>query len=281
MPRSRRSSALRHEIDGIELRTRATGRPAAGRTFVLIHGIGMSHHTFSTLAVALCAHGRVVAVDLAGFGANRSPRRRVGIADHARLVERALAERGVARAVVVGHSMGAQVAVELAARAPGLVAGAVLIGPVVDPQRPGAVRQGVALARDCLGEPLGVDALLFADYVRGGLVWYLRQLPEMLHYPIRRRLAAVTAPVLIVRGQDDPIATRDWCERLLAHAADGRLLEFAGSRHVVPRTQPESLALALASFAAGLVPSSESAPAAAHDAAPGADPAADPAPVPA
>jgi pimeloyl-ACP methyl ester carboxylesterase len=58
------------------------------------------------------------------------------------------------------------VAVELAARAPGLVAGAVLIGPVVDPQRPGAVRQGLALARDCLGEPLGVDALLFADYVR-------------------------------------------------------------------------------------------------------------------
>lgn len=249
MPRTRRSSALRHEIDGIELRTVATGAGDAERTFVLIHGIGMSHHTFSTLAVALRAHGRVVAVDLAGFGANRSPRRRVGIADHARLVERVLAQRGVARAVVVGHSMGSQIVVELAARAPELVEGAVLIGPVVDPQRPGAVRQGLALARDCLGEPLGVDALLFVDYVRGGLAWYLRQLPEMLHYPIQRRLAAVSVPVLVVRGEDDPIATRDWCERLLAHAVDGRLLEFAGSRHVVPRTQPEELALALAAFA--------------------------------
>ncbi|TDX74533.1 alpha-beta hydrolase superfamily lysophospholipase [Rathayibacter sp. PhB151] len=285
MPRP--SPVVRHRIDGIELRTLATGRPDAERTFVLIHGIGMSHHTFSTLAVALRAHGRVVAVDLAGFGANRSPRRRVGIADHARLVERALAEQGVTRAVVVGHSMGAQVAVELAARAPGLVAGAVLIGPVVDPQRPGAVRQGLALARDCLGEPLGVDALLFADYVRGGLAWYLRQLPEMLHYPIQRRLAAVTAPVLVVRGRDDPIATRHWCERLLAHAADGHLLEFAGSRHVVPRTQPESLALVLASFAADIAPDADADPAAdaAPDSAPDAGPSpaadADPSPVPA
>ncbi|MDY0911842.1 alpha/beta hydrolase [Rathayibacter festucae] len=271
MPRP--SPVVRHRIDGVELRTLATGPADAERTFVLIHGIGMSHHTFSTLAVALRAHGRVVAVDLAGFGANTAPRRRVGLADHARLVEKALTERGVTRAVVVGHSMGSQVVVELAARAPGLVAGAVLIGPVVDPQRPGAVRQGLALARDCLGEPLGVDALLFADYVRGGLGWYLRQLPEMLHYPIQRRLAAVTRPVLVVRGQDDPIATRDWCERLLEHAADGRLLEFAGSRHVVPRTQPEALALALVSFAADIAP--------AHPAAPDADPAAAPAPVPA
>ena len=70
---SRPSPVVRHRIDGIELRTLATGRADAERTFVLIHGIGMSHHTFSTLAVALRAHGRVVAVDLAGFGANRSP----------------------------------------------------------------------------------------------------------------------------------------------------------------------------------------------------------------
>ncbi|QHC57281.1 alpha/beta fold hydrolase [Rathayibacter sp. VKM Ac-2760] len=259
MPRP--SPALRHRVDGIELRSFATGAADAPRTFVLIHGIGMSHHTFSPLAVALRPHGRVVAVDLAGFGANTAPRRRVGIADHARLVERVLAERGVTRAVVVGHSMGSQVAVELAARAPHLVDGLVLIGPVVDPERPGAVRQALALARDCLGEPLGVDALLFADYVRGGLGWYLRQLPEMLHYPIQRRLAAVTRPVLVVRGEDDPIATRDWCERLLEHAADGSLEEFPGSRHVVPRTGTEALARALAGFAAATTSSSAPVPA--------------------
>ncbi|SMH49873.1 Pimeloyl-ACP methyl ester carboxylesterase [Rathayibacter oskolensis] len=252
MPLRRRDPAVLHVIDGIELRSYATGRSDAVRTFLLIHGIGMSHHTFSQLAVHLREHGRVIAVDLAGFGSNRRPEQRVGIADHARLLERALADRGVSSAVVVGHSMGSQVAVELAVRSPELVDGVVLIGPVVDPERPTAVQQALALARDTLGEPLPVDLLVFADYVRGGVRWYLRQLPEMLHYPIQRRLAAVTRPVLVVRGHDDPVGTRDWCERLVAHASDGRLLEMRSSRHVVPRTDAGPLARALSRFAQDL-----------------------------
>ncbi|MWV48392.1 alpha/beta fold hydrolase [Rathayibacter sp. VKM Ac-2803] len=252
MPLPRRDPSVRHVIDGVELRSYTTGSSRSERTFVLIHGIGMSHHTFSRLAVHLREHGRVIAVDLAGFGSNRTPEQRVGIADHARFVAHVLADRGVESAVVVGHSMGSQVAVELTARSPDLVDGVVLIGPVVDPQRPTALQQGLALARDTLGEPVPVDLLVFADYVRGGLRWYLRQLPEMLHYPIQRRLEAVTRPVLVVRGHDDPVGTRDWCERLVAHASDGRLLEMGSSRHVVPRTEAEPLARALVRFAAGL-----------------------------
>lgn len=246
----RRASPVRHDVEGVELRTLARGRAKAERTFILIHGIGMSRHTFSPLAAVLGRHSRVIGVDLAGFGANRRPQQRVGIQDHARQVERALIERGVTRAVVIGHSMGSQVAVELALRAPDLIDGAVLIGPVVDPLRPGALRQGLALLRDCLGEPVGAGAILLVDYLRGGLRWYLRQLPEMLHHPIQVRLAAVTQPVMIVRGRDDPIATRDWCERLLAHAQRGRLVEFAASRHVVPRTEPDTLAHEILRFAA-------------------------------
>ncbi|QHC69066.1 alpha/beta hydrolase [Rathayibacter sp. VKM Ac-2801] len=239
---------MRHEVDGVALRTVDTGPAGPARTFVLIHGIGMSHHTFSPLAAALKPHGRVIGVDLAGFGANPRPGRRVSIDDHARQVELVLRELGVTTAVVVGHSMGSQVVVELARRAPALVEGAVLIGPVVDPERPGAVRQGMALLRDCLREPVGVDAVLLADYLRS-LRWYLSQLPEMLHYPVQERLAEVTRPVLIVRGRRDPIATRDWCERLLSRARDGRLVEAAASRHVVPRTEPGRLAEELVRFA--------------------------------
>jgi pimeloyl-ACP methyl ester carboxylesterase len=183
-----------------------------------------------------------------------------------------LRERGVTEALVVGHSMGSQVVVELARRAPALVEGAVLIGPVVDPERPGAVLQGLALLRDCLREPVGVDALLLADYLRS-LRWYLRQLPEMLHHPVQERLAEVTRPVLIVRGRRDPIATRDWCERLLARAQDGRLVEAAASRHVVPRTEPGWLAEQLVRFADAVgvapapAPASAAAAAAAEEAA--------------
>lgn len=248
----RRVSAVHHEVDGVQLRSYAVGPLDAPRTFVLLHGIGMSHRTFSRLVAPLRRHGRVVAVDLAGFGANRPPRRRVGIADHARLVARVLEDRGVTRAIAVGHSMGTQVAVELAALVPDVVEGVVLIGPVVDPQRPGAVRQGLALARDCLGEPIGVDALVFGDYLRGGIGWYLRQLPEMLHHPMVARSAVLAQPVLIIRGHDDPVGTRDWCTRLAAACSDGRVIELGRSRHVVPRTEPEELARELGRFAAAI-----------------------------
>lgn len=127
-----------------------------------------------------------------------------------------------------------------------------LIGPVVDPDRPGAVRQGLALLRDCLGEPAGVDALLLADYLRGGVRWYLRQLPEMLRHPVLKHVAELEVPVLVVRGRDDPIATRGWCERLTAQAREGGWVEFAQSRHVVPRTEPEALAREILRFAAAL-----------------------------
>ncbi|KQQ19017.1 hypothetical protein ASF48_16925 [Rathayibacter sp. Leaf299] len=247
-----RDPAVHHEVDGVQLRSYAVGPLDAPRTFVLLHGIGMSHRTFSRLVAPLRRHGRVVAVDLAGFGANRSPRRRVGIADHARFVARVLEDRGVTRAIAVGHSMGTQVAVELAALVPDVVEGVVLIGPVVDPQRPGAVRQGLALARDCLGEPIGVDALVFVDYLRGGIGWYLRQLPEMLHHPIVERAAVLAQPVLIVRGYDDPIGTRDWCTRLADACSDARVIELGRSRHVVPRTEPEELARELGRFAAAI-----------------------------
>ncbi|PPF62767.1 alpha/beta hydrolase [Rathayibacter tritici] len=242
----------RHLVAGVELRTVDVGPPGATAVFVLIHGIGMSHHTFSPLAAVLKRHGRVIGVDLAGFGANRRPRRRVGLMEHAEQVEQALRGLSVSRAIVVGHSMGSQVAVELGLRTPGLVEAAVLIGPVVDPERPGAARQGLALLRDCLGEPVGVDAILLADYLRGGVRWYLRQLPEMLRYPMQERLAELKVPVLVARGRDDPIATRDWCERLAAHARAGRLVEFVGSRHVVPRTEPDALAREILRFTAAL-----------------------------
>ncbi|MBF4460949.1 MULTISPECIES: hypothetical protein [unclassified Rathayibacter] len=64
------------------------------------------------------------------------------------------------------------------------------------------------------------------------------------------------------RGRDDPIATRDWCERLLRSTHKGTPVGFARSRHVVPRTEPEALACEAMRFTAALhvaVPTSESA----------------------
>jgi pimeloyl-ACP methyl ester carboxylesterase len=56
------------------------------RTYVLVHGIGVSSRYFRPLAAELAQTGRVFLVDLPGYGAAPDPRRTVTIEDHAEVL---------------------------------------------------------------------------------------------------------------------------------------------------------------------------------------------------
>jgi pimeloyl-ACP methyl ester carboxylesterase len=139
--------------------------------------------------------------------------------------------------------MGTQFAVELALREPDLVAGAVLMGPVVDTARKSVPAQALALTRDALfSESLTSNTIVFSDYFRAGLRWYLTELPVMMEYPLKDRVAAVPQPVLVLRGAKDPIARRPWCEALAASAPQGTMAEVPGQGHVFQHTAPQMAA---------------------------------------
>jgi pimeloyl-ACP methyl ester carboxylesterase len=76
-------------------------------------------------------------------------------------------------------------------------------------------------------------AIVFSDYMRSGLRWYLTELPVMMSYDLQSRLALVSQPVLVVRGSRDPVAPRTWCHKLAATAPNGCFLEIQGKPHVV------------------------------------------------
>ncbi len=155
---------------------------------------------------------------------------------------------GVTRAVLVGHSMGTQWVVELALQRPTLASHVVLIGPVTDDRHRTALTQFLALAVDTLGEPIDGNTLVFADYVRCGPRWYLRQLREMLNYPLEERVREVDAPLLIVRGGRDPIAGIEWARRLRDKAVSASLVVVPGHRHLVQHTAPRAVTGAIAAF---------------------------------
>jgi pimeloyl-ACP methyl ester carboxylesterase len=98
-----------------------------GPTWVLVHGLGGSHLNWHSIAPGLTAHGRIVALDLPGFGYS-PPARRMDLDTHAGAVID-LVERLGAPAMVMGNSMGGLVAELVASRRPELVAGLVLIAP--------------------------------------------------------------------------------------------------------------------------------------------------------
>lgn len=95
---------------------------------VLIHGAGMDHTVWSLQSRYLAHHGRsVLAVDLPGHG--RSGGEPLdSIADMAAWVVALLDAAGAAKATLVGHSMGALVALEVASRYPDRVASLGLLG---------------------------------------------------------------------------------------------------------------------------------------------------------
>ncbi|WP_306900801.1 alpha/beta fold hydrolase [Arthrobacter sp. B1I2] len=200
---------------------------------MLLHGIGMSHRYYRKLQALLAEHGDTLAIDLPGFGGTPTPNRQLSIADYAVHTAAVLEKMGVTQAVLVGHSMGAQFATELAVQHPDLVSHVVLLGPVVNPEQSTVRQQTLALGLDSLRESPAGNAVVLTDYARAGLRWYLTELPVMMTYDLGAQLALVPQPVLVIRGSRDPVAPRPWCEKLAVTAPNGRFLELPGKPHMV------------------------------------------------
>lgn len=228
---------------GLAFRVVESRRFGDGRqTVVLLHGIGMSHRYHSRLHRSLSAEADVISLDLPGFGGLPKPADDLSVERMSAAIAALLLSLGAGPVVLVGHSMGAQWAVETAAQRPDLVAAVVAIGPVVDERHSTLFAQAVALAVDTLAESPRTNVIVFTDYLRCGPRWYLRQARHMLEYPLECRISDLRMPVLILRGEHDPVAGSAWCRLLRDRAPRSALREVSGGRHVVQRSAADIVA---------------------------------------
>ena len=240
-------------VGDLAFEVRSSLSPGSGESpFVLIHGIGVSHRYLARLHRALAETSDVHSIDLPGFGGVPKPGSPVTVAEMAGGLAGVLENLGLSDAVLVGHSMGAQWVVELAVQRPDLVGSVVVIGPVTDDEHRTATAQSLALVVDTAGEPIDGNVMVFTDYVRCGPRWYLTQLRQMVSYPIEDRVAALTLPLLIIRGGNDPIAGQAWARRLRDRGTLASLVTVPGHRHLVQHTAPRAVVLAIGSFLAGI-----------------------------
>ena len=241
----------RIRIDGYEFGVQHSPGPSAASTtsvFVIVHGIGTSHRYSAPLHRAIAVGRGTYSLDLPGFGGMSTPPHRLWVENYATLLGTLLDTLGVTSCVIIGHSMGAEFVTELAVQRPELVSHVVLIGPVADAHRRSVVAQTVDLYRDTLKEPLSANLLVFGDYARCGMRWYVKTLSAMLAYATDKRIARVAAPVLVIRGSDDPIARRGWCSRLVHNSLHGRLVQIPGHRHLVHYSAPDQVADRIVEF---------------------------------
>jgi pimeloyl-ACP methyl ester carboxylesterase len=101
-----------------------------GTTFVLLHGLGGSHLSWVQVAPGLAGLGRVLAVDLPGFGRSPKSGRPTRLMDLRRWLDRFLGQLADGPVVLAGNSMGGVVALLEAALEPGRVSGVVLTSSV-------------------------------------------------------------------------------------------------------------------------------------------------------
>jgi pimeloyl-ACP methyl ester carboxylesterase len=118
-----------------------TGRPAV----VFIHGAGGDHFLWQAQSRALAHHGYNVAVlELPGHGASEDVPAIASVEDYAHWVLRLLNALGIPHAHLVGHSLGAAIAVTLAARHGQIVRSLALIGAGLE------MKANANLLKDCL-----------------------------------------------------------------------------------------------------------------------------------
>lgn len=147
--------------------------------------------------------------------------------------------------VLVGHSAGCAVAIEIAARCTS-VAGLVLVGPVTDPRAATWPRLITQLIRTAVHERWWEIPILLPQYFSTGFGSMARGMNAVRFFRSDRALALTSVPVAIVRGSRDRLAPHDWCSRL-ADAAGGRafITSVLGAAHMVPITHPEAIAAAI------------------------------------
>ena len=220
-----------------------------GRPFVLLHGIGMGRSVY--LDVARRLGSRMIGIDLPGFGEAPEPERTLTMARHADLVAAYLRSVSVSDVVVIGHSMGSQIAAELAARHPSLVAGLVLAGPTVNSASRNVRAQAAYLLRDLMGERPTVLWRGAREYLRGGPNLIRKMRATIVHEP-EKAYARVTCPVLVLRGESDPLAPVSWCREIIDAIPGAELEVIPDHGHGTLISDAAPAARLIKRFAAGL-----------------------------
>src|SRR6202030_4594294 len=119
---------------GVRGRT-ARSAPASDRPVILLHGLLLSQEMHRPLAEDLAARGnRAITIDLLGHGKSDRPRDmwRYSMAFYGEQVIALMDHLGIEQAVVMGTSLGANAALEVAALSPERLRGMVIEMPVLD-----------------------------------------------------------------------------------------------------------------------------------------------------
>lgn len=214
-----------------------------------LHGWRRTHRDWDNVVGDFDA----IAVDLPGFGATPPPPGAWGLADYARAVAPLLSEMGPS-VVVVGHSFGGSVAVELAATTGTQIGGLVLTGAPVIRRReagkkpPVTFRAARWLNRHRLYSDERMEKLRLErgseDY-RAAAGVMRDTFVRVVNEDVAARLPELKQPVSLVWGSNDTAAPASVAKEAHTMLANSTLQILDGISHDVPAEAPLELTRAI------------------------------------
>lgn len=258
-------------VEGLGVRVRDEG-PRDAPVILMLHGFTYSLESYDALAADLSQDYRVVRYDLRGHGlTGPDPQKRYAPQQRAEHIGAIMDALEIETAHVVGNSLGGLAAWRFAATEPSAVDGLILISPGAYPingvtEEPAPVP--AALEAYLLTVPeSGLELSLARVYADPSSLSQARK--EEIRAMMRREgngqafidalnlfvlpdpdpiLATITAPTLIIWGEQDQVISSSHGERLLRVMPDAELVTLPNVGHVAHEEDPEHVAAEIRQF---------------------------------
>lgn len=263
-------------VKGGDVQVREDG-PRRAPALVLLHGFDASMNWWTPSVRALARSHHVIRIDLLGHGGSAKPLDGYSMEDQGRLVGEVLDGLRVRRAVLIGHSMGTDVAFALTEQRPALVSGLVvvdepasddqadvgttaklgfypLIGPAMKRVAPDSVLYDgfkVAFAPGFRYPRWVVDdnkRMTFASYKRS----YDANGAYVSHTSMDLRLAATRKRALVIFGDRDQLVNVGAAARSYRDVRNARVVIVRGAGHSPMFEKPAETTRAILAFVRSL-----------------------------
>ena len=271
-----RYSARNVVINGLRLHLLEWGEPTAP-PLLLLHGGNQTAHSWDLVSLTLAQRFHVLAYDQRGHGDSEWPRDGdasiSAMASDARLLIEGL---GLAQPVVMGHSMGGMVTMNLVLHNPGIARKAVLIdiGPEIAREGTTMIGEFVRSAQefdsleDFIERVAAYDRFRSREHIARTARYNVMKRSDgkyVSKHDHRRRSSAssvtqevrtpsladvgsIDCPVLVVRGEQSNVLLADAAERFVAALNSGALVTVPACGHNVHSQNTGGFLSAIAPF---------------------------------
>jgi pimeloyl-ACP methyl ester carboxylesterase len=214
----------------------------AGPAVVLLHGLSGSRRWWRFTVPALAAHFSVHVPELIGFGGSRRPVRQPDMQEMAAVLGAWLEDVAAGESVrLVGHSMGGQLALHMAAEQ-AMPEKLVLVSASGLPRSWTLTEASRLLAGALPLRAWGAPAFMptiAADAMRAGPRTLLQATRFILQDDVRPLLHRISCPTLLVWGALDPVVPVAHGEAMARRIRDARLAVLADAAHNSMADRPD------------------------------------------